>query len=114
MLLYLSIFILLKGIYMEISEKRLLDVLRDSMRKFWELGLVCRTYQQDIEISSETEEMIERIIKKYPKEFDYLTSYPNWSDGYYFGLFVSMEFCINLITDGENLTRKNSSRVGFS
>ena len=75
---------------------------------------VCQIVKKELEINPYTEVTLDRVIEKYPDEIDYLKSFPNWSDGYYFGLFVSMEFCINLITNGEELTRKNNSRVGFS
>jgi hypothetical protein len=113
MLLYPSIFILLKEIYMEISEEKLLDVLEKSKEKFWYLGILSTVTKQDLDDDPELEKTVIEKIEKYSNEIEYIRKYKNFSYPYYWGLYVGMEFCIQLINEGEKIGSQSNGRVGF-
>lgn len=113
MLLYPSIFILLKGIYMEISEKRLLDVLEISREKFWKLGVLSSISKQEIDNDPELKERILEIIEKYPNDIEYVRKHKDFSNPYFWGLYVGIDFCMELINEGEDVNNHCTGRVGF-
>jgi hypothetical protein len=91
---------------MKVSEKKLVEKIKNLENKYFDLVWYSRTSQKMIDENIIIRKKVNEILKKYPTDILLLKECGDWTHGFNSGSLSGMRYVLDLIYEGEEFSEQ--------